>query len=334
MKYLSVLILPLVFLYCSDKNSRTAFHINGYAQGTTYNITYYAKDSLVLKHDVERVLSSLDSSLSIYKHYSLISRFNESARGFKVDRHLKAVVEKSQYISQRTGGLFDITIYPIVSAWGFGTKNINSFPDSLEIQNLLPCVGYQHILLDKDLLLKDKPCVKIDVNGIAQGYSVDCIAGLLESKGVKNYLVEIGGELRIRGTKPDKSRMRIGIEAPSNKMTNELSVKKVISIAKGAITTSGNYRKYLELGGKRASHLLSPVTGHPIQSEMISVTVFAKDAITADGYDNALMAMTVKQALSFVESTKDLETYLIFVRKDGSIADTASRGFQNFFVPN
>lgn len=334
MKHLSVLLTSFAFLFFSSKTARKTFHINGYAQGTTYNITYYAADSLILKNDIEQLLTDLDGSLSIYKNNSLISKFNESTSGIIIDEHLKAVVEKSLDISQKTSGLFDITIYPIVNAWGFGTSKIKGFPDSLEIQKLLPCVGYRNIRLNNNFLEKNKTCVKIDVNGIAQGYSVDCIAKLLESKGINNYIVELGGELRIRGAKPDKSKMKIGIEAPATEMNDNLAVKKVISINKGAITTSGNYRKYLELGGKRASHLLNPMTGRPNQNEMISVTVIAKDAMTADGYDNALMAMSVQQALAFIERTKDMEAYLIYVKKDGGIADTASRGFEKYVLNN
>ncbi|MFT2008306.1 FAD:protein FMN transferase [Pontibacter sp. 13R65] len=312
--------------------AKKVYDINGYAQGTSYHITYFAKSSLITKAEIESVFSNIDSSLSIYNPSSLISRFNESSTGIKADKHLLTVVRKSMAIFSETEGKFDITVYPLVNAWGFGNKSVSYLPDSASIKALLHCVGSNKISLQKGTIIKHSPCVKIDVNGIAQGYSVDLIANFLQKKGIRNYLVEIGGEIRVSGRKPNGESMKIGIEGPPENKQDKLIINRVISINKGAITTSGSYRKFVMDGSIKRSHLIDPKTGYPFENDMISVTVVAKDALTADGYDNPLMAMKVEEALNFVNNKKNLEAYFIYRKKDGAVADTASEGFRKYIV--
>ncbi len=305
-----------------------AFYLTGYAQGTTYHITYYAKDSLVTKQHITTIFDNIDSSLSIYKPYSLISQFNSTDSGVEVDEHLRIVVNKSLEIFKETEGISDITVYPLVRAWGFGTRHMSVLPDSSDIQAIMPCIGAQKIHLNQNQLAKDIPCIQIDVNGIAQGYSVDVIADFLERKGIDNYLVEVGGELRVKGRKqPDRKRMKIGIESPANNSDEEPVIQTTIELDQGAVTTSGNYRKYYQKGNRTISHLINPKTGFSFQNELISVTMVAKKAITADGYDNALMGMGLKKALIFMKRHKEMSAYFIYRKPDGSVADTATAGF-------
>lgn len=318
-----------VFSFLTDRPDVKTFRISGYAQGTTYQVTYYAADSVVLKSQTDSILIQIDSSLSIYKPYSLISRFNDSEKGLHIDMHFKKVVKKALRIYRETGGAFDITVKPLVQAWGFGVKPVSAFPDPDTIKSLLTCIGSDKLQLRKGLLLKDKPCIQIDVNGIAQGYSVDILASFLESKGIQNYLVEIGGEIRVKGRKPQGGYITIGIESPPDE-PGQSPVQKLIQLPEGAITTSGNYRKYHQGGSKKISHLIDPQTGYPIQNELISVTVLAKDAMTADGYDNALMGMGLKKAMLFVKGHKKIEAHFIYRKDNGLVADTASAGFYKF----
>lgn len=313
----------------SPVNEIRAIKIEGFAQGTSYHITYYSKDSLITKGQIESLFSNLDSSLSIYKPYSLINRFNNSASGVEMDEHLSKVVKRSIEIYKETHGIFDISIYPIVDAWGFGSRKISKMPSKEEIKSLMPCVGLDKLHIEGNKLVKNISCLKIDVNGIAQGYSVDVLAKFIESKGIYNYLVEIGGEIRVKGRKqPGGELMQIGIEqASENTITDQL--QKILKMGDGAITTSGNYRKYIQNGNKKISHLMDPKSGYPINNEMISITVRAPDAMSADGYDNALMGMGVKRGLKFVKKHKELEAYFIFHKPDGTIVDTASEGFYN-----
>lgn len=190
----------------------------------------------------------------------------------------------------------------------------------------------RYLTLKGSFVKKAKPCIQIDLNGIAQGYSVDVVADYLIKKGIKSFVVEIGGELRIEGIKPDRSYFRIGIEGPGEKDNSTPLMKHVIQLKTGAITTSGNYQKYLQQGSKRISHLINAKTGYPLQNSMISVTLYAKDAITADGYDNAIMAMEPLKALKFIEAHKGLEAYLIYKDADGRVADTLSTGFRKLIV--
>jgi thiamine biosynthesis lipoprotein len=308
------------------------FYISGYAQGTTYHVTYYAKDSVVLAKDIDHVLDEIDSSLSVYKPYSLISKFND-ARCTEVvmDKHLGIVVRKSIEIYHQSGGLFDITVYPLTRAWGFGNKKIKTYPDSAMVKAMLACVGSDKLMIQGNRLIKKTPCVQIDVDGIAQGYSVDVVADFLESRGIRNYLVEIGGEIRVKGKRqPENTTMQIGIEGPAKNPEDEPVLQKIIELQRGGLTTSGNYRKYFKSRNKVMSHLMDPKTGYPLQNELIAVTVLARDALTADGYDNPLMSMGLERGLQFLKQHKEMEAYFIYHKPDGSIADTASKGFYRY----
>jgi thiamine biosynthesis lipoprotein len=311
-----------------------AFRLNGYAQGTTYAITYYAADSAVTSADVARQLAEIDASLSLYQPGSLINQFNAAARGVVADRHLKVVVRKALQVYQDTDGRFDATVEPLVRAWGFGTQHTEAPPSAAAIQAILKGVGSDKLHLRGDSLVKDQPAVHLDLNGIAQGYTVDVLAVLLEGRHIRNYLVELGGEIRVRGRKfPGRELMRIGIERPDTSDLLPASMQQVIRLAAGGVTTSGNYRKFKRWGAVKSAHLIDPKTGYPFQNELISVTVVAPDALTADAYDNALMGMGLANALTFLRRHASLQAYLIYQRPDGTIADTATPGFQRLLSP-
>ncbi len=328
---------PLVFLFLffrsyNGSNDLLKIQMSGFAQGTTWQVTYYAADSAVKQLQVDSILTRLDSSLSIYKPFSLVSRFNASKKGIVIDDHLAAVVHKSIETWRESGGLFDITVQPLVQAWGFSAKPVKKYPDSARVRSLLACVGTDKIKLKGNRLVKAKPCITVDVDGIAQGYSVDVVANFLEQHGISDYIVEIGGEIRVRGRKqPGNIKMKIGIEAPGNYAFEAPVIQKIIMVNEGAVTTSGNYRKFHESNGKKFSHTIDPRTGYPTQNDLVSVTVFAKDAITADAYDNVLMTMGLQKALAFTEQRQDISAYFIYKTANGNIADTASSRFYSLF---
>lgn len=308
-----------------------AYYIDGKAQGTTYHITYYAESSLVDQNEIERIFGEIDHSLSIYNPNTLISEFNNSVSGVEMDKHLRMVVLKSMEIFNKSAGIFDITIYPLVQMWGFGTVKVVSFPDSSSITSAMSCVGTDKIRVKGNRLVKLKPCVKINVNAIAPGYTADLIASFLEKKGIKTYVVEVGGEIRVKGKKPNGSYMSVGIEGPSEHSLDGPLIQRVIQMKEGAITTSGNYRQYREEGGKKVSHLLDARTGYPLKNDLISVTVIAKDAMTADGFDNVLMGLGLEDAFRFMKKQKNMEAYFIYHKTDGSVRDTATVGFYKLF---
>ena len=319
------LCLPLIFaLFPIDEMK--SYKIKGFAQGTDYTILYYANDSVATKSGIDSLLNVIDQSMSLYQKGSLINQFNAAEKQIQTDYFLNVVLKRSFEINADTKGIFDITVAPLVQAWGFGPKPVSIEPDEKEIKSILNNVGMQNLKLEKGLLIKTKPSIQIDLNGIAQGYSVDLIADYLNQKGIKSYVAELGGEIRVAGPKPDGTSMKIGIEGPDQ--NDEPAIRHIALLNQGAITTSGNYRKFHQSGKKKISHLINAQTGYPLENEMISVTVYAADAITADGYDNALMGMHLQEALKFVEERPNLEAYFVYHKPDGAIADTLSTGFK------
>jgi thiamine biosynthesis lipoprotein len=304
------------------------FQLHGNAQGTTYHITYFASDSIVASFQIDSILEKIDNSLSLYKPWSLINQFNNGSEKIRMDEHFDKVVQRSLEITADSKGIFDLTVFPLVQAWGFGPIKVDTVPSSSQIEAIRQCVGSYYLKVDGDWLYKTKPCLKLDPNGIAQGYSVDVLADFLERNGINNYLVELGGEIRIKGKKqPGNLPFTIGIEAPVENEFTEDKLEKTITIDSGAITTSGSYRKFKQSNGRKISHIIDARTGYPSVNELISVTVYAKDAITADGYDNVLMVMGLDEAFRFLKERKDISAYFIYRKKDGSIGDTATSQF-------
>lgn len=331
MNLIKTLVIGVLVLVVQAKNPPLRnYKINGYAQGTSYNVSYYAADSLITKTQIDSILNVIDLSMSLYKQNSTISKFNNAQKSVQIDQHFSNVLKKAIVINKQTKGIFDVTIAPLVQYWGFGPKPTDSVQKP--IADILKYVGMDKVKLIGNILQKSNPNVTIDLNGIAQGYSVDVLADFFEAQQVVAYVVELGGEIRAKGPKPDGSLMRIGIEGPSENDFSEPQVKHIIQFKTGAITTSGNYRKFLAKGDKKISHLIDPKTGHPFQNEMISVTVYANKAIDADGYDNALMGMGVNNALKFLAKKKNLEAYIIYKNQEGKVVDTLTAGFKKMMV--
>ncbi len=325
----TVVLGLMIALFAFSKNGRLKrFELNGFAQGTTYQIVYYAQDSLISVRQTDSLLRVVDLSVSLYEPASLINKFNQPADGLMVDEHFRVLVTRSMQIYKDTQGLVDPTVKPLVDAWGFGAIKPKHEPTDKEIKALLSNVGMKHLVFNGNRLSKDRPGVQLDLNGIAQGYSVDLLAGLLERYHIVNYLIELGGELRVKGSKVGGEPFTIGIEGVSDDDLNPEPMRKVIESGVGAITTSGNYRKHHQSGGKQISHIINPVTGYPVQNELISVTIYAQDALTADGYDNGLMAMGLDKSLKFLSGRKDMGAYMVYRDKHGSIRDTMTSSFK------
>jgi thiamine biosynthesis lipoprotein len=329
--------LLLILWWCQSgagQSQPSEWKLNGYAQGTTYSIIYFKDKEVVKGAQIDSLLDDIDQSMSLYKDGSLINKFNGAVSGVQMDQHFRKVIKKSLDVYKASGGLFDVTVEPLVQAWGFGAHKVDSLPTPSEIRGIMKFVGSDKIYLRGNYLYKRDKRVKIDLNGIAQGYSVDVLADFLESRGIGNYMVELGGEIRVKGHKlPGMQKFTLGIQAPGNGFNEDL-MQKVIELDSGGLTTSGNYRKFYMSKHNRVSHLINPKTGYSLQNEMISATVWARNAITADGYDNVFMAMGVKKSLAFVKHHPGIEIYLIYQKADGSVADTASAGFYKFVKKN
>lgn len=325
--------LPLlaVSFFSFSQNVSKRFVINGYAQGTSYAIVYYHNDSIPLKNDVEFLLKQIDSSLSIYKPYSLVSRFNNNSGPIKPDQHLKFILDMSAQITRQTKGIFDITIGRLTEYWGFGASSFNNEP-GLKRQ-AMACKGMNKIQWSDSLLFKKDSCIKLDVNGIAQGYSVDLLATLLESHNIQNYVVELGGEIRSKGKRTTTNEsFKLAIEIPGNDIYSSSDSLLQIHIPDGAITTSGSYKKYKESNGKKIHHLFDARNGKPVHNEMIAVTVWAPSAVIADGYDNAIMIMGYKKGWRFIEAHPDLAALFIYRNKKGQIVAKPSSRFAAMII--
>ena len=313
----------------SNNNTSKLFSIAGKAQGTTYLIKYLNNDSIFQKRQIDSIFSSLDSSLSLYQNYSTISIFNQHTRGVKYNHHLFNVVQKSIYFYQLSNGTFDITCKPLSFLWGFGKEKFN-IPNSSLIKRTLKNIGSDKLAFFQDSLIKTNPFIRIDCDGIAQGYSVDVFYELLLSKGIDDYIIEIGGEIRTHGFNEKGEAWTVGIEDPSQFLNNDFLVNKVVNISNKAITTSGNYRKYKKLGNLYFSHIIDPIQGRPVNNGIISVSVIADDAITADALDNAFMVMGIEKSFQLIQSLPSVGFYITYKNTSGMIVDTANNYFKTY----
>ncbi len=295
--------------------SEQLVQVNGEAQGTSYHITYISKDKTNLKPAIDELLLKLDSSLSTYLPVSIISRMNRNDTSALADRYFKRVFNKSMEVGEATGGLFDITVAPLVNAWGFGPKAKSRIDSSL-IDSLHSFVGYRMLHLQDGKLVKEKPGIQLDFNALAQGYSVDVIAAMLAEKGINNYLVELGGELRAKGTKFGNS-WKVGIDQPDSSMTDGRKLEAVIKLNDRALATSGGYRKFFTENGQRYTHIIDPRTGYPLKQNLLSTTVLAQDAITADAYATAFLVMGLDESTRFIANHPELYLDAFFIYDQG-----------------
>ncbi|WP_158642771.1 FAD:protein FMN transferase [Chitinophaga japonensis] len=306
----------------------------GKAQGTYYIIKYLHTDTATLQPRIDSIFNVIDQSLSLYRPGSLINRFNAGTQ-VQMDAHMQAVVTRALQVSKATGGAFDITVKPLVDAWGFGVVRPawQGVPPADTLQQRLQRTGYHYLQVKGRRLRKRRPGVEIDCNGIAQGYTVDVLARFLEQQGIDNYLVDVGGELRARGHNDRRRTWSVGIERPATDQGNE-PVPAVLPLQDRAIATSGNYRRFFDQGGTRFAHTIDPHSGQALHNNIISVTVIARDCITADGFDNALILMGVEKALAFIQSHPQygLEAYFIYKDREGNTRERYTEGFKQLIA--
>jgi thiamine biosynthesis lipoprotein len=293
----------------SDK--KKIIKLEGNAQGTSYHITYLSDDGILYKKAVDSLLADIDTSMSTWIPNSIISRINNNEENVIVDDYFKVVFNKSVEVSKKTDGNFDITVGPLVNAWGFGATSKNTV-DKTKVDSLLQLVNYKMVTLKDNRIIKEKPAIKIDFNAIAQGYSVDVIADFLESKGIRNFLVELGGEVIARGKKENKE-WKVGIDQPTEDKSSERKLEAIIDLNDRALATSGNYRKFYVVGNQKLSHIIDPKTGYPAKHNLLSTTVIADDGITADAYATAFMVMGLKKSIAFVEKNENLKLEVYFI---------------------
>lgn len=310
--YVLLISLFIVFNSCTGKKP-VIEKFTGFTQGTTYSIVYdnsinISPEELQLK--VEKILHDFDMSLSVYQDSSIISRINRNEIALP-DSFFIDVYNKSVLISQMTGGAFDITVGPLVRAWGFGPDEHKNFTEEKR-DSLLKLVGMDKISLVNGRLIKSDPGVTIDVNAIAQGYSVDVICRFFKSLGLSNYLVEIGGEVMAVGSK-GSAPWNIGIDRPEdNNLVPGQSLQAIIKVTDKAVSTSGNYRKFYVENGIKYSHTIDPKTGYPAKNKLLSATIVAGNCTMADGIATACMVIGKEKAIDFINAHRELSAYFVF----------------------
>jgi len=307
--------------------SRTISYDNfaGFAQGTTYSMVFENDGSLnpeEIRSEVEKILHDFDLSLSLYVDSSILSRVNRN-EDVVVDPYFTEAYEKSVKISEITGGAFDITVGPLVKAWGFGPDEHRNFTEERR-DSLLRLVGMDKVRLENGRVIKSDPDIFLDFNAIAQGYSVDVIAGYFNSRGIKTYLVEIGGEVRVRGDKQGVP-WRIGIDRPEeNNNIPGSDLQAIINLKNKSLATSGNYRKFYVEDGIKYSHTIDPRTGYPAMNQLLSATIIASDCATADGIATACMVFGMEKTLEFLMLHNEFEAFLIYSDEEGKFRTWAT----------
>ena len=307
--------------------------IEGETMATTYHITYFDQDKRDFKISVDSILALVNKSINNYDPESEVSRFNKSQTSlkFRLPYFLPAL-KKSREVVSGSQGAFDPTVMPLVNAWGFGpAKRIR--PDSTKIDSLKSLVGFEKIQFNSDSVWKTELRTQLDFGGIGQGYGADVVSDFLKSKGVKNFLMELGGEGMAcgRNIKSDKP-WELGILDPNSTPENQF-FKAYVSLENKSFTTSGNYFNFRVVDGKKYSHTIDPETGYPVQREILSASVFAADAITADAWATAFMVMGHERALEVLKKHTELDAFLIYSAKD-SIASFATEGISPYLKIN
>ena len=323
-------LLPLLLVACVDGGA-PLYELSGATMGTRYTVKIGAAHAehagAALQAAIDERLESINAGMSTYLPDSELSRFNamRSTAPFEVSAELCALVEQALAFSERTGGAFDVTVGPLVNLWGFGPDASTAAPPSpAAIGEVAAAVGYRHLSTDCSVpaLRKRIDTLYVDLSALAKGYAVDEIAALLDAKQIGDYMVEIGGELRVRGRNAKNRPWAIGIEAPNYA---DRSVRTVVGVSDTAVATSGDYRNYFEFEGRHYSHMIDPRTGRPAEHDGASVTVVAESAAFADAMATALLVLGPEAGLDYAEREGIAAFFLL--RSGGGLEERATKPF-------
>ena len=306
-------------------NQTTLQRNEGIVFGTIYHITYECgKD---LQEGIDKTLHDVDFSLSPFNPQSTITAINNNTSK-KPDASFTEVFQLAKQISTATNGAFDITVAPLVNAWGFGFRNAENI-DSVKIDSILQFVGFEKVALRNGEVEKADQRLMLDCSAIAKGYGVDAVGKYLEGKGVKNYMVEIGGEVRVRGNNPQGALWHIGITKPvDDSLSVNGELQQIVKVSDISMATSGNYRNFYEKDGMKYAHTIDPRTGRPVQHSILSSTVFADDCATADAYATSFMVLGLQQARQLLRQHPELKAYFIYNDEKGVLQTWHSEGLE------
>jgi FAD:protein FMN transferase len=330
MKQIIVLLLPVLMVFsCGRVEQRNFIYLEGFTQGTSYHIAYNSPDSADYHGELKEIFRDIDNSMSIYNPSSVISGINNNKEGAPPDDYFIKVFKRAREISEITGGAFDITVGPLVNAWGFGFTESENMTPAL-IDSLLQFVGWEMVRLEDRRIVKDHPGVMLDMNAIAKGYTVDVVADFFDSRGINDYMIEIGGEIRLKGTNRNNEKWRIGIDKPvDDPMAINRELQEIIQLTSRALATSGNYRKFYVRDGQKYAHTIDPSTGRPVQHNLLSATVITSTTMDADAWATAFMVLGLEKSMELTRSIPDVEAYFIY-DLGGVSAVAYTDGFKEF----
>ncbi len=326
---LPLLLVTFLVTGCTGIDNDEIQRINrGRAQGSTYNIQYVTTKGTDYQQQIDSIFAYIDQEMSTYLPLSTISKLNNEIPT-PIDNHFYKVLSVARDIYQLTDGLFDVTVYPLVQLWRIEDPDYSGTIDSAKVDSILAYIGFEKISFDSSSV-KLPIGMKLDFNAIAQGYTVDIIAEFLEDKGITNYMVEVGGEVRCKGKNIDEKIWLIGIEKPNSEESTE-RFQTIVQLKDKSLATSGSYRKYRSLpDGRRLSHTIHPKTGYPTDHNLLSVSVISDECITADALATALLVMGLKDAKEFAAKHPANEYFFIYYDRYKGYQTWSSDGFSKY----
>ncbi len=326
---LSLLLIAIAvyFLFTDfpDTKKSEYKHSDGFVFGTVYSVTYSNPDNKDLSLQIKNALNVVNNSLSMFNEESTISKINNNQL-VVLDSLFLTVWNKGQYVSRCTNGAFDMTVAPLVDLWGFGLKNREHVTDA-EVDSVRQYVGYDLAMLKDGIIYKTYPEMRIDAGAIAKGYACDVVADTLKAYGCTDFCVEIGGELVVKGFNSKGVNWHIAINKPvEDSLCVNREIQDVIELTDCGMATSGNYRNFYEMEGKKYSHTIDPRTGYPVRHNLLSVTIVAPDCMTADAWATACMVAGLKKSQEWIDNNSDIKGYLIY-EENGEMKIWKSKDF-------
>ncbi len=335
-RYVKTFVYITLLFFVAGCGFKKEVRFSGKTMGTTYQIRVvagYFKNLDQLGKKIENRLSVINQTLSVYVNDSEISRFNklkETGKKFRISDDFVNVVNVARRIYLLTSGAWDATVNPLVNIWGFGSTGVvNNIPAKEDITELLKNIGFNHIVLvENRYLMKEKSFVSLDFGSIAKGYAVDQLIQLLHENGIKDCLVEIGGEVFASGIRSDGNQWKVGINTPDkNAPVNQ--VYRVLFLQDKGLATSGDYRNFFEKNGRLFSHILDPRTGYPVSNGVVSVSIIADTCTLADGLATAVMVLGAEKGLELIKQINSTECLIITRNRDMTFSDVYSEGFKS-----
>ena len=297
----------------------------GTTQGSYYSITYFDEQNRDFSREFDSIFKEIESTLSLWDENSIIRRVNRNDTTVVLNQIFIDNFNYAMRAAELSDGYFDPTVGPLVQAWGFHFKEGMEMTPEI-VDSLKQLVDYRKVKIENNKVVKGNPNMTLDFNAVAQGYTTDMIGDYLLSKNVNNFLVDVGGEILARGRKPNGELWKVGIEKPAENKDSERIVQEIVELKDRSIVTSGNYRKYVERGGKRYSHSLNPKTGYPAENKLLSATIIADNTAWADCLASICMVVGLEKAIEIIESSEDnIDAYFIYVDENNEVKELGIR---------